>query len=109
MMCRDRSVYLSQNPWLDDAVYFVEAISHSVDLHNRLAMESRPPLPPFTFEAAVQKLRAAEDGWNSRDPQKFSMAYTTPSRWRNRAEFTLAELKSSACCRANVYASWTTA
>ena len=50
-------------------------------------MESRPPLPPFTIEAAVQKLRAAEDGWNSRDPQKVSMAYTAQSRWRNRAEF----------------------
>ena len=50
-------------------------------------MESRPPLPPFTFETAVQKVRAAEDGWNNRDPQKVSMAYTAQSRWRNRAEF----------------------
>jgi nuclear transport factor 2 (NTF2) superfamily protein len=37
-------------------------------------MESRPPLPPFTFETAVQKVRAAEDGWNNRDPQKVAMA-----------------------------------
>ena len=50
-------------------------------------MESRPPLPPFTFETAVQKVRAAEDGWNSRDPQKVAMAYTAGSQWRNRAEF----------------------
>jgi len=50
-------------------------------------MESRPPLPPFTFETAVQKVRAAEDGWNNRDPQKVSMAYTPGSQWRNRAEF----------------------
>ena len=50
-------------------------------------MESRPPLPPFTIEAAVQKVRAAEDGWNNRDPQKVSMAYTAGSQWRNRAEF----------------------
>lgn len=50
-------------------------------------MESRPPVPPFTYETAVQKVRAAEDGWNSRDPQKVSMAYTAGSRWRNRAEF----------------------
>jgi nuclear transport factor 2 (NTF2) superfamily protein len=50
-------------------------------------MESRPPLPPFTFEAAVQKVRLAEDGWNSRDPQKVALAYTIDSRWRNRAEF----------------------
>ena len=50
-------------------------------------MENRPPLPPFTEESAVQKVRMAEDGWNSRDPVKVSMAYTEDSRWRNRAEF----------------------
>ena len=50
-------------------------------------MESRPPLPPFSFDTAVQKVRAAEDGWNNRDPQKVSMAYTAGSQWRNRAEF----------------------
>lgn len=50
-------------------------------------MESRPPLPPFTFETAVQKVRAAEDGWNNRDPQKVAMAYTAGSQWRYRAEF----------------------
>ena len=50
-------------------------------------MESRPPLPPFSFETAVQKVRAAEDGWNNRDPQKVSMAYTAGSQWRNRAKF----------------------
>ena len=50
-------------------------------------MESRPPLPPFTFETAVQKVRAAEDGWNNRDPQKVALAYTAGGQWRNRAEF----------------------
>ncbi|MDP3797728.1 MAG: nuclear transport factor 2 family protein [Polaromonas sp.] len=50
-------------------------------------METRPPLPPFTFETAVQKVRAAEDGWNSRDPERVSLAYTADSKWRNRAEF----------------------
>ena len=50
-------------------------------------MESRPPLPPFTRETAIQKVRAAEDGWNARDPQRVSLAYTAQSRWRNRAEF----------------------
>ena len=50
-------------------------------------MESRPPLPPFTLETAAQKVRAAEDGWNNRDPQKVSMAYTAQSTWRNRVEF----------------------
>jgi nuclear transport factor 2 (NTF2) superfamily protein len=48
---------------------------------------SRPPLPPFTRETAVQKVRLAEDGWNSRDPERVSQGYTVDSRWRNRAEF----------------------
>ena len=44
-------------------------------------------VPPFTRETAAQKVRKAEDGWNSRDPQRVSLAYTPESRWRNRAEF----------------------
>ena len=48
---------------------------------------TRPPLPPFTRETAIQKVRMAEDGWNSRDPARVSLAYTPDSRWRNRAEF----------------------
>ncbi|AOF82706.1 snoaL-like domain protein [Methyloversatilis sp. RAC08] len=47
----------------------------------------RPPLPPFTADTAAQKVRAAEDGWNNRDPHKVSLAYTPDSRWRNRSEF----------------------
>jgi nuclear transport factor 2 (NTF2) superfamily protein len=47
----------------------------------------RPPLPPFDRESAILKVRLAEDGWNSRDPQKVAMAYTVDSVWRNRAEF----------------------
>jgi nuclear transport factor 2 (NTF2) superfamily protein len=50
-------------------------------------MATRPPLPPFTRETATQKVRLAEDGWNSRDPEKVSLAYTLDSRWRNRSEF----------------------
>ncbi len=50
-------------------------------------MSARPPLPPFTRETAIQKVRLAEDAWNSRDPEKVSLAYTPDSRWRNRAEF----------------------
>ena len=49
--------------------------------------ETRPPVPPFTQETAIQKVRLAEDGWNSRDPERVSLAYTPDSRWRNRAEF----------------------
>jgi len=48
---------------------------------------ARPPVPPFTLESATQKVRLAEDGWNSRDPEKVSLAYTADSVWRNRAEF----------------------
>jgi nuclear transport factor 2 (NTF2) superfamily protein len=46
-----------------------------------------PLIPPFTRETAIAKVRAAEDGWNSRDPHRVSLAYTEDSRWRNRAEF----------------------
>ena len=46
-------------------------------------MSTRPPLPPFTRDTAVQKVRLAEDGWNSRDPEKVALAYTPDSRWRN--------------------------
>lgn len=48
---------------------------------------ARPPLPPFTREGAAQKVRMAEDAWNSRDPERVSLAYTPDSVWRNRAEF----------------------
>ena len=48
---------------------------------------NRPPLPPFTLETATQKVRMAEDTWNTRDPERVALAYTTDSRWRNRTEF----------------------
>jgi len=48
---------------------------------------TRPPLPPFTQESAIQKVRAAEDAWNTREPARVALAYTADSRWRNRAEF----------------------
>ena len=47
----------------------------------------RPPLPPFTEASAIEKVRLAEDAWNSRDPARVALAYTPDSRWRNRAEF----------------------
>lgn len=49
--------------------------------------ESRPPFPPFTRESALQKVKAAEAAWNTRDPEKVALAYTEDSRWRNRDEF----------------------
>lgn len=48
---------------------------------------TRPPLPPFDAASAAQKVRAAEDGWNGRDPAKVALAYSAGSRWRNRSEF----------------------
>jgi uncharacterized protein len=48
--------------------------------------ETRPPLPPFTLEIAIQKVQAAEDLWNTRDPERVSLAYTVDSEWRNRDE-----------------------
>lgn len=48
---------------------------------------TRPPLPPFTHATAEQKVRLAEDAWNSRDPERVSLAYTPDSAWRNRSEF----------------------
>jgi nuclear transport factor 2 (NTF2) superfamily protein len=48
---------------------------------------SRPPLPPFTTQTAIEKVRLAENGWNGRDPAKVALAYTPDSEWRNRAEF----------------------
>ena len=50
-------------------------------------MSTRPPLPPFNQETAIEKVRRAEDAWNTRDPEKVSLGYTMDSRWRNRAEF----------------------
>ncbi len=48
---------------------------------------TRPPLPPFTLQSAIEKVRLAEDGWNTRDPSKVALAYSVDSHWRNRAEF----------------------
>ena len=56
-------------------------------------MTSRPPVPPFTRETALQKVRMAEDGWNGRDPVRVSLAYTVDSLWRNRAEFPVGRVQ----------------
>jgi len=58
--------------------------------------ESRPPLPPFTAETARQKVRLAEDAWNSRDAQRVSLAYTVDTVWRNRAEFPVGRVQVQA-------------
>jgi len=58
-----------------------------VQHQRRTPMTDRPPLPPFSRESAIEKARLAEDGWNSRDPEKVSLAYTEDTYWRNRTEF----------------------
>ena len=50
-------------------------------------METKPPLPPFTLATALQKIQAAEDAWNTRDPERVELAYTIDTEWRNRSEF----------------------
>jgi len=50
-------------------------------------MSARPPFPPFNQETAIQKVRLAENGWNTRDPERVALAYTEDSFWRNRSEF----------------------
>ncbi|MFT6917268.1 MAG: nuclear transport factor 2 (NTF2) superfamily protein [Motiliproteus sp.] len=62
-------------------------MTHPTPLNPAETTVSRPPLPPFTLETAIAKVQAAEDAWNSRDPERVSLAYTQDSRWRNRAEF----------------------
>jgi uncharacterized protein len=52
-----------------------------------MTSESRPPLPPFDVESATKKVRLAEDAWNSREPERVSLAYSPDSEWRNRSEF----------------------
>ena len=60
------------------------------------ATESRPPVPPFSLESAAQKVRLAEDAWNSRDPERVALAYTPDSVWRNRAEFPVGRVEIQA-------------
>ncbi len=59
-------------------------------------MDTRPPLPPFTRETAIQKVRLAEDAWNSRDPARVALAYSVDTRWRNRAEFPVGRAQAQA-------------
>lgn len=56
-------------------------------VHKMTQIAPRPPLPPFTRESAIQKVRMAEDAWNTREPERISLAYSENSQWRNRAEF----------------------
>ncbi|HSV54018.1 MAG TPA: nuclear transport factor 2 family protein [Burkholderiaceae bacterium] len=59
-------------------------------------MQTRPPLPPFTLPSAIEKVRLAEDGWNSREPGRVVLAYSEDTRWRNRAEFVVGRPQAQA-------------
>lgn len=59
-------------------------------------MSARPPLPPFNQTDAIEKVRRAEDGWNTRDPARVALAYSTNTRWRNRAEFLVGRTEAQA-------------
>ena len=59
-------------------------------------MDPRPPVPPFTRETAAQKVQAAEDAWNTRDPQRVALAYSEDSRWRNRGDFVVGRAEIAA-------------
>src|SRR6516225_11045571 len=61
--------------------------NHEIETQKIRIETARPPLPPFSRQTAIQKVRLAEDAWNTRDPQKVALAYTINSRWRNRSEF----------------------
>src|SRR5260370_40990117 len=56
-------------------------------METQKSIHTKPPLPPFTHESAVLKVRLAEDAWNSRDPERVALAYTSNSQWKNRSEF----------------------
>ena len=85
----DHSLLGSVNPFdlidFDEGRISLEDLMRNHEIH--LQEESRPPIPPFTRETALQKVRVAEDAWNSRNPEKVAMAYTADSQWRNRSEF----------------------
>lgn len=76
---------ISYHQWVDLGLAFHPNPYKELDLNN--PSEQRPPLPPFSKETAAQKVRLAEDAWNTRDPERVSLAYTEESVWRNRADF----------------------
>ena len=71
-------------------------------------IERRPPFPPFDRITAVQKVRGAEDGWNTRDPERVSLAYSRDSRWRNRSEFMTGREELVQFLKRKRRASWNT-
>ena len=67
--------------------FYIEDEASAITRRLPIIAATRPPLPPFTLETAIKKVRMAEDAWNTRDPERVALAYTEDSRWRNRAEF----------------------
>lgn len=86
----------------------ISACSNNYPQKESFDERTTSPLPPFTRDSAVQKVRAAEDGWNSRDAQKVALAYTVDSEWRNRSEFVHGRGKSWRFCSENGVKSYNT-
>jgi uncharacterized protein len=86
-LCSFVSAYILARHRLQGSEIPGTVASDEAFLKNEFPTMSRPPLPPFTAETAAEKARMAEDAWNSRDPARVVLAYTTDSVWRNRAEF----------------------
>jgi|CXWL01.1.fsa_nt_gi nuclear transport factor 2 (NTF2) superfamily protein len=84
----DDGVHRTNEQLLQSLLFLLSSRYANLIFHVRSDMEApRPPLPPFDANTAAQKVRMAEDAWNTRDPQRVAMAYTQDSVWRNRAEF----------------------
>jgi nuclear transport factor 2 (NTF2) superfamily protein len=75
-------------PTAEAAMHFPDATTYKEQVMST-SSNTRPPLPPFSRQTAIEKVRLAEDAWNSRDPHRVSLAYTAESRWRNRVAFPL--------------------
>ncbi|MDB5776646.1 MAG: hypothetical protein JWP38_2779 [Herbaspirillum sp.] len=86
-MAREHKRKLLDFPRQPARQYGAETAVHNLEIAMSPENNVRPPLPPFTRDSAIQKIRMAEDGWNSRDPAKVALAYTVDTKWRNRAEF----------------------
>lgn len=69
------------------AISFLSVTTTAIEVRSAFMSVSRPPLPPFTRETGIQKVRLAEDAWNTRDPERVALGYAIDSRWRNRSEF----------------------
>ncbi len=104
-----RGAQRSKILWARDSLWICRMNSvQGEKLMAAVTTSCRPPFPPFTFESAMEKVRLAEDGWNTRDPAKVALGYTVHSRWRNRSEFINGRNEIIDFLSASGPGSWTT-